>query len=153
MVQGPGQALSLCFFSVLSCFYGSTVTPEEIPSHRHAVTCLASQSSWDRAHWCGCSPPAAGRVPEPHWTPPAGNWGKGAISSKLQLLVVWTRVLIPHTCSEQLLCATTPGAQDTLIRRGGSAHCGTVYNSQHMEATWMPTDRWMDEGAVVHLYS
>ena len=153
MVQGPGQALSLCFFSVLSFFYRSTVTPEEIPTHRHAVTCLASQSSWDRAHWCGCSPPAAGRVPEPHRTPPAGNWGKGTVSSKLQLLVQsgpmcsstymqWAAAVCCHT-----------SARDTVIRRGGSVHCSTAYSSQDMEATWMPTDKWMHKGVVVRVYS
>ena len=33
-----------------------------------------------------------------------------------------------------------------------SVHSSTVYNSQDMEATWVPTNRWTEKG-VVHLYN
>ena len=31
-------------------------------------------------------------------------------------------------------------------------HCRTIYNSQDMEATWMPINREMDKEDVVHIY-
>ena len=31
-----------------------------------------------------------------------------------------------------------------------NVHCSTVYNSQDMEATYMPISRWMDKKAMVH---
>ena len=34
-----------------------------------------------------------------------------------------------------------------------NVHRSTVYNSQDMEATQMPTDRWMDEEDMVHIYN
>ena len=33
-----------------------------------------------------------------------------------------------------------------------SVHCGTMYNSQDMEATYMSADRWMNKKDVVHIY-
>ena len=32
-------------------------------------------------------------------------------------------------------------------------HCNTIYNSQVMEATYMPIDRWMNKEDVAHIYS
>ena len=32
-------------------------------------------------------------------------------------------------------------------------HRSTIYNSQDMEATLMPIDRWMDKEEVVHIYN
>ena len=32
-------------------------------------------------------------------------------------------------------------------------HCCTIYNSQDMEATEVPTDRWMDKEVVVHIHN
>ena len=32
-------------------------------------------------------------------------------------------------------------------------HCSTIYNSQDMEATQIPVDKWMDEEDVVYLYN
>ena len=34
-----------------------------------------------------------------------------------------------------------------------NVHCSTIYNSQVMEATQMPIDRWMDKESVVHIYN
>ena len=34
-----------------------------------------------------------------------------------------------------------------------NVHCITIYNSQDMEATLMPIDRWMDKEDVVHIYN
>ena len=33
-----------------------------------------------------------------------------------------------------------------------SVHCSTVYNSENMEATWMPIDRRMNKEDVVYIY-
>ena len=33
------------------------------------------------------------------------------------------------------------------------AHCNIIYNSQDMEATQMPINRWMDKNDVVHIYN
>ena len=32
-------------------------------------------------------------------------------------------------------------------------HSSTIYNSQDMETTQVPIDRWMDKEDVVHIYS
>ena len=34
-----------------------------------------------------------------------------------------------------------------------NVHCSTIYNSQDMEATYMPIDRRMDKGDVVPIYN
>ena len=34
-----------------------------------------------------------------------------------------------------------------------NVHCSTIYNSQVMEATYMPIDRRMDKEEVVHIYN
>ena len=34
-----------------------------------------------------------------------------------------------------------------------SVHCSTIYNSQVMEATSRPINRWMDKEDVVHIYN
>ena len=34
-----------------------------------------------------------------------------------------------------------------------NVHCSTVYNSQVMDATSMPIDRWMYKEDVVHIYN
>ena len=34
-----------------------------------------------------------------------------------------------------------------------NVHCSTIYNSQVMETTSLPTDRRMDKGDVVHIYN
>ena len=32
-------------------------------------------------------------------------------------------------------------------------HCSTIDNSQNMEATYMPNNRWMDKEYVIHTYN
>ena len=32
-------------------------------------------------------------------------------------------------------------------------HCGTIYDSQDMEATQISTDRWMDKEVVIRIYN
>ena len=34
-----------------------------------------------------------------------------------------------------------------------NVHCGTIYNSQNMETTQMPNNRWMDKEDVIHIYN
>ena len=34
-----------------------------------------------------------------------------------------------------------------------NVHCSTIYNSQVMEVTSMPIDRWMNKEDVVHIYT
>ena len=34
-----------------------------------------------------------------------------------------------------------------------NVHCSTIYDSQVMEATYMPIDRGMDKEVVVHIYN
>ena len=34
-----------------------------------------------------------------------------------------------------------------------NVHCSTIYNSQDVEATWMPINRGMDKEDVVHIYN
>ena len=34
-----------------------------------------------------------------------------------------------------------------------SVHCSTIYNSQDMEATQVPINRWMDTEDVVHIHT
>ena len=34
-----------------------------------------------------------------------------------------------------------------------NVHCGIIYNSWDMEATYMSIDRWMDKEAVVRMYN
>ena len=34
-----------------------------------------------------------------------------------------------------------------------NAHSGTIYNSQVLEATWMPISKWMDQKTMVHLHN
>ena len=33
-----------------------------------------------------------------------------------------------------------------------NVHSNTIYNSQGLEAAWMPIDRWMDKEDMVHIY-
>ena len=33
-----------------------------------------------------------------------------------------------------------------------NVHCSTIHNSQDLEATWMPNNRWMDKD-VVQIYN